>query len=87
MENLAVTEVKDDRDHARIYNIDNIKSPDIDHITYNRKALDPKELAFFELYHTYRPPYQAVTLKLAPGDGELVRLTLKEGKDIPDPRK
>ncbi len=84
---LSVTEVPDNRDHARIYNINNIKPPDIDHITYNRKALDPKELAFFELYHTYRPPYQAVALKLAPGDGELVRVTLKEGKDIPDPRK
>jgi hypothetical protein len=83
---LAITEVKDTRDHARIYNIDNIEPPVLDHITYNRKALPPKELAFFELYHTYRPPYQAVSLKLRPGDGELVRVTLKEGKDIPDPR-
>ena len=83
---LSITEVKDERDRDRIYNLDNIPQPMKDHITYNHKALTPKELAFFELYHTYRPPYQAVSLHLAPGDGELVRVTLKDGVDIPDPR-
>ena len=84
---LTVTEVKDDRDHTRIYNFDNIPKEMKDRITYNHKALTPKDLAFFELYHTYRPPYQAVSLPLKPGDGELVRITFREGKDIPDPRK
>jgi hypothetical protein len=84
---LPIAEVKDERDHARIYNIANIPKSVKEAITYNHKELTPKELAFFELYHTYRPPYQAVSLKLAPGDGELVRVTLKDGEDIPDPRQ
>lgn len=84
---LEVKEVRDDRDHDRVYNLDNIPAAVKARITYNHKALNPKELAFFELYHTYRPPYQSVSLKLAPGDGELVRVTLKEGEDIQDPRK
>jgi hypothetical protein len=84
---LMVTDVPDTRNHSLVYNIANIPARIMQYITYNRKALTPKELAFFELYHTYRPPYQAVSLQLAAGDGELVRVTLKEGKDIPDPRK
>lgn len=84
---LPLTEVKDTRDHDKVYNIDTIPPEIKQYITYNRKALTPKELSFFELYHTYRPPYQAVSFTLAPGDGELVRVTFKEGQDIPDPRK
>lgn len=83
---LTLSEVPDTRNHSLIYNIANIPAQIKQYLTYNLKALPPKELAFFELYHTYRPPYQAVTLPLAPGDGELLRVTLKEGKDIPDPR-
>jgi hypothetical protein len=83
---LTVTEAPDTRNHGLIYNIANIPVQIKQYLTYNLKALTPKELAFFELYHTYRPPYQTVTLPLAPGDGELVRVTLKEGTDIPDPR-
>jgi hypothetical protein len=84
---LTLSEVKDTRDHEKIYNIDNIPPEIMQYITYNRKGLPPKELSFFELYHTYRPPYQSVSFTLAPGDGELVRVTFKEGQDIPDPRK
>ncbi len=84
---LPVFTVPDNRDHDTIYNLANIPKRMMNYITYNHKALTPKELAFFELYHTYRPPYQAVSLTLAPGDGELLRVTLKEGTDIPDPRK
>jgi hypothetical protein len=84
---LPLAEVKDNRDHEKVYNIDTIPPEIKQYITYNRKALTPKELSFFELYHTYRPPYQAVSFTLAPGDGELVRVTFKDGQDIPDPRK
>ena len=84
---LAIASVPDTRNHSSIYNIANMPARILEYITYNRKALPPKELAFFELYHTYRPPFQAVSLTLAPGDGELLRVTLKEGKDIPDPRQ
>ncbi len=83
---LTVTVVPDTRDHTYIYNVDNIPDKIMNYITLNRKALTPKDLAFFELYHVYGPPYQAVSLTLAPGDGELLRVTLKEGKEIPDPR-
>jgi hypothetical protein len=83
---LTVAAVPDTRDHAYIYRLSNITERMITYITTNRKELTPKELAFFELYHTYGPPYQAVSLTLAPGDGELLRVTLKEGQEIPDPR-
>lgn len=83
---LKVTVVPDTRDHKFIYDAANIPGPIMDYITYSHKALTPKTLAFIELYHTYDPPYQAVSLTLAPGDGELLRVTLKEGKEIPDPR-
>jgi hypothetical protein len=83
---LRMAAVPDTRDHAYIYNLGNIPERIINYITTNRKELTPKELAFFELYHTYGPPYQAVSLTLAPGDGELLRVTLKEGQEIPDPR-
>ncbi len=84
---LQTAIVEDTRDHRFIYNLENVPQRLKEAITYNHKALDPKELAFFELYHTYRPPYRTVSVSLAPGDGELLRVTLKEGKDIPDPRK
>ena len=84
---LAVAEVADTRDHDKIYTFDNIPQGIKDYITYNHKALTPKELSFFELYHTYRPPYQEVSLTLAPGDGELLRISLGDGEDIPDPRQ
>lgn len=84
---LVVTAVPDTRDQKRIYNIANIPARLKSYITYNHKALTPKELAFFELYHTYPPPYHEVSLTLAKGDGELLRVRLKEGQDIPDPRK
>jgi hypothetical protein len=83
---LTVTAVPDTRDHKLIYNLANIPQRMKNYISCDDNALTPKGLAFFELYHTYRPPYQAVSLTLAPGDGELLRVTLKEGQDIPDPR-
>ncbi len=84
---LPLAPVPDTRDHNYIYNLENIPERIKNYITYNHKALTPKELAFFELYHTYPPPYQEVSLALAPGDGELLRVTLRPGQDIPDPRK
>ena len=83
---LRITGIKDTRDRDYVYNFDNIPQSVKDYITYNHKALNPKELSFFELYHTYRPPYQVVSLTLSPGDGELLRISLKDGEDIPDPR-
>lgn len=84
---LAITTVPDTRDHARTYDFANIPARLKSQITYNHNALTPKELAFFELYHTYPPPYQSVSVNLAAGDGELLRVAFKEGQDIPDPRK
>jgi hypothetical protein len=84
---LALRPVPDTRDPAYIYSLDNIPERMKKYITYNQSALSPKELAFFERYHTYPPPYEEVSVDLAPGDGELLQVTLKAGQDIPDPRK
>lgn len=58
-----------------------------DNITYNHEKLDAKNLSFFELYHTSPPPYDTVEFILPPGDGELLRVVLEDGENIPDPRK
>ncbi len=83
---LEIKIQEDDRNHDYIYNIDNIPERIKNYISTSYKHLDPKTLSFFELYHTFRPPYQYVEFTLAKGDGELLRVKLVEGEDIPDPR-
>ncbi len=84
---LTVRTHEDDRDHEYIYNFENIPQRIKDYITYNHEKLDAKNLSFFELYHTYPPPYDTVEFILPPGDGELLRVVLEDGENIPDPRK
>ncbi|MFC1693099.1 hypothetical protein ACFL1R_06310 [Candidatus Latescibacterota bacterium] len=84
---LTVQTRDDDRDHEYIYNFDNIPQRIKDYITYNHEKIDAKKLSFFELFNTFPPPYETVEFTLAPGDGELVRVLLADGENIPDPRK
>ncbi len=86
-EALTVRIKTDDRNHEYIYNFDNIPQRIKDYITYNHKKLDAGNLRFFELYHTFPPPYETVEFTLAPGDGELLRVRLEDGENIPDPRR
>lgn len=87
---LPQTMVKDTRNHEKIYNFDNI-SPEIkDYISFlpHGKGLTPEMLSFWEKTFTYPPPYQVVSFTLAPGDGELIRVTFKDGEDfsVPPPK-
>ncbi len=84
---LSVKEKADSRDHDFIYDFKNIPTDVQDMISYNHNELDAERLKFFELYHSFPPPYETVTVRLAPGDGELLRVRLKDGENIPDPRK
>lgn len=89
-ESLQLTEVKDTRDHEVIYDFNTIPKEMRDNINFpfpNNAPLPPEGVRFFELYHTYGPPYQEASINLGPGDGELVRVTFKEGEEIPDPRE
>ena len=84
---LSVKTQVDERNHDYIYNLENVPARIKEYITYNHNKLDAKNLSFFELYHTYPPPYETVEFTLQPGDGELLRVVLTDGKNIPDPRK
>ncbi len=87
---LEIKIQEDERNHDYIYNPDNIPERIKNNITLSHKYLTSEyrtySLSFFELYHTYRPPYQYIEFTLAKGDGELLRVKLVEGEDIPDPR-
>jgi hypothetical protein len=89
---LPMTEVKDTRNHKKIYNFDNIPPAIKEYISVSNltkgKRLTPEMLSFWEKTFTYPPPYQVVSFTLAPGDGELVRVTFKDGEDfsVPPPK-
>lgn len=85
--NIQLTSVKDTRNPGYIYSYKNIPRAIQNDINFNDKDLPPEGLRFFEIYHTYPPPYQEISITLAPGDGELFRVAIQDSEDIQDPRE